>query len=53
MIRIVDEKIFSMTQEQHDKLLNEFMAGPSEICSFEDWLESINHFYTTYQQEHP
>jgi hypothetical protein len=58
MIRIVDEKIFSLTSEQNGKLRFEFQQDPANWYAtdsdFEYWLETVKHIpHTTYREENP
>jgi hypothetical protein len=58
MIRIVDEKIFSLTKNQYRDLRFEFDQDPiywySTDKDFEYWLETVKKIqHTTYREENP
>ncbi len=56
MIRITDEKIFTMTEARYQELWKEYVAldGVQADSPFEDWLYKVKRLpYTTYQQENP
>jgi hypothetical protein len=56
MIRITDEKIFTMTRARYLELWEEYIAAldDASVGIFEDWLHQVKKLpYTTHQQENP
>jgi hypothetical protein len=58
MIRIIDEKIFTMTRTEYNMRMASYLqqyaySSGCQIPTFEQWLEQTGTYSTTYQLEHP
>jgi hypothetical protein len=58
VIRITDEKIFSMTRFEYTHRMSQYLANtvctaPEYTQTFEQWLGAQGYSYTTHREENP